>query len=96
LAAAVPAAVTGILDYAAIPDSEKAALATANRHMMVLLTSLTAYAVSFFLRLEPAAGAGRWIGALSSSFLGLILLLFGGWLGGELTFKHGIGQVKAK
>ena len=56
LAASIPATLTGLVDYAAIPDSEKAAAATANRHMTVLLVALSAYGLSFFLRLNAASG----------------------------------------
>jgi uncharacterized membrane protein len=93
LAAAVPTLLTGFLDFLAIPEQEEPAARTAQTHMMVILSALTSFGLSLFFRLEPSVSNQK-VWAFCLSLLGLILLLWGGWLGGELVFKHGIGRVE--
>ena len=91
LAIAVPAVITGISEYILIPDTHKG-LGTATLHMMVMFGALSLYTASMVLRFDTAVfpAYGKLI-SLVLSGLGLVLLLTGGWLGGELVFSHGIG-----
>lgn len=89
---AAPTVVTGLLDYAAIPQQHPA-LKAATWHMWIMLSAATLYACSFIARLghSPSTGLSSAI-AVGLSVLGLLLLLVGGWFGGELVFRHGIGS----
>ena len=82
---------TGFLDYAALPEDERITR-TADRHMYVMLAA----GGIFIGRLLAQGGAappagGSSILALALSVVGAVLLLLGGWLGGELVYEHGVG-----
>jgi uncharacterized membrane protein len=86
------AATAGLIDYASIPESERGAMTTANRHMTVMIAAIGAYVASVALRAGAAPPNGaRLFGALSCEGVGAAALMVGGWLGGELVFGHGIG-----
>jgi uncharacterized membrane protein len=92
LLAAVPTAVTGLLDYTAIPQGHRA-LTTALWHMIAVLVAACAFAASLFLRGLPGQTAHAPVAiTLGLSLFGLIWLGVGGWLGGHLVFHFGIGQ----
>lgn len=88
LAAAALAAVAGFLDFVKIPNgdpAEKPAL----WHMVVMLTAATLMLAALLLhRGTPPARPG-W--AAAATLAGCALLAWGGWLGGELVFRHGLG-----
>ena len=89
LAGSVLAAIAGFTDFAA--SSAIRALRDAWLHMFANLTVVVIELVSFFLRLGD-----RWIAGglgLGLSVVAVLLLLFSGWKGGELVFRHGVGQV---
>lgn len=92
LAASLPAAATGLLDLAALRD-RPAADALANRHMYVMLGAVSAAGGGLFLKGGPAPVHG-WEAfvILGLSLCSLGLLAWGGWLGGELVFRHGVAQ----
>ena len=91
LAAAAAAGVAGFVDYAAIAQDDPAQ-ATATRHMLFILGSLTPYAVSLAVRGSPAAPSGKAaVIVIVLDGLGLLLLSVGGWYGGHLVFHHGVG-----
>lgn len=85
---AAPTIVTGLIDYAAIAQQHPA-LESATWHMWIMLSAATAYACSFIARLGHSPSIGLAVGL---SVLGLLLLLLGGWFGGELVFRHGVGS----
>lgn len=92
LVIAVPTIVTGLLDYAAIPQRHPA-LKVATWHMWVMLSAATAYACSLIARIAHSGPSGLSIAiAIGLSVLGLCLLLIGGWFGGEMVFRHGVGS----
>ena len=94
LLAAVPTVVTGLLDYAAIPQGHPA-LTTALWHMIAVLLAACAFAAGLFLRGLPGQPAHAPVGVtLGLSLFGLICLGLGGWLGGHLVFHFEIGQVE--
>lgn len=92
---AVPTAVTGLFDLAAVtgpPDRPRLA-ELANRHMWVMLGMVSAFALGMFLKGGPDPVSGpRAIVTLGLSLLGCLLLVWGGWLGGEMVFRHGAAQ----
>lgn len=102
---AVPAALTGLFDLAALTGSgDRPRLAgLANRHMAVMLAMVSAFGVGMLLKGGPDAGGEdpggqgplsgpRAIVTLGLSLLGCLLLIWGGWLGGEMVFRHGAAQ----
>lgn len=92
LAMALPAAATGFMELVAIGDSHPAA-ATATRHMLVMMCAACVYAVALVIRGGPAAPEGWRLGAsLALSACGFVLLAVGGWLGGTMVYRHGVGR----
>jgi uncharacterized membrane protein len=87
LAAAVVAAVPGLIDYlTAVPDGKPKN--TATKHLLSNVTALACFA---------AAAAGRRENELPSrnavlcGVIGSVLLGVGGWLGGTLSYHHQVG-----
>ena len=85
--------VTGLLDSTRVPLTY-AASATTTRHMVVMLSALSCYGLALLARGGAGAPNG---GGLAATFAleaaGLALLAFGGWLGGELVYRHGVGRI---
>lgn len=91
LASAIPAAGTGLLDYARL-DEEDPAADRASQHLWTVLIAIALYAGSFGLRWEdgaPVPDPGWPAGSLGLA--GLLFLGLAGWLGGELVLRHGVG-----
>jgi uncharacterized membrane protein len=82
------AAVFGLIDWVAIPSGTRAKsiglLHGATNVLVVLL-----FIASWLLR--GGAGQVPGSGALTCSFIAVVLALVGGWLGGELVDRLGIG-----
>lgn len=82
------AAVVGLIDWIGIPSGTRAKriglLHGATNVVVVLL-----FIVSWFIR--GSAGNIPSNGALTLSFIGVTFALVGGWLGGELVDRLGIG-----
>lgn len=95
LLATVPAAVTGFLDFLALPrdaPSEKVAL----RHMLWMMTAATLMLGSWFLHRGALAGApAQPLWAAVTTFAGCAVLAVGGFLGGEMVYRHGVGVERA-
>ena len=92
LAAAGAAACAGAVDYASIPQDDPA-LATANRHMLLMLCAVSPYVLSLVVRGGAAAPHGASLAAVFAlEGLGVLLLAAGGWYGGHLVFHHGVGR----
>ncbi|RJP74061.1 MAG: DUF2231 domain-containing protein [Candidatus Zixiibacteriota bacterium] len=91
----IPTAVTGFSEYLTIPrgnPAEKIGL----YHLSANIAAATAFLSSLLVREGPATPPGTslfW--PLALSVLGVLLLLGGGWLGGDLVFRYGIGQEPA-
>jgi len=91
LVAATAVVGSGLWDYAAIPQGHPAET-TATRHMSVMLAVVTCFACSLlWLRPTAAPVGGDAVWAMSCCALGFLGLLVGGWLGGELVFRFGLG-----
>lgn len=82
------AAVFGIVDWIAIPSGTRAK-SVGLIHGGVMVVAVVLYAVSWFLRRGHSADPGGL--ALAFSFVGLIVALAGGWFGGELVDRLGVG-----
>ena len=85
-------ATTGFYDLMKIPDGKSGALRTGMFHMGAMLTAFCLFGASlYFHRETPAAEPWRPLPGLLLSGSGTLVLLFGGWLGGQLVYRHGVG-----
>lgn len=92
--ASVPAIITGIIDYLGIQGRERAER-VALQHLMAMTCALALFIISLCLRGSPTeAPTSKPIAPVLLSAAGMLPLLFGAWLGGELVLRHGIGQIK--
>ncbi|MEO8876836.1 MAG: DUF2231 domain-containing protein [Polyangiaceae bacterium] len=86
------AAIAGMVDLAAIPDSAETAATAAQRHMLIMLTAVCLFGASLGFRGGSAAPSGyHLVGALACEAIGALGLMVGGWLGGHLVFHHRVG-----
>jgi uncharacterized membrane protein len=86
---ALLAAVPGFIDFLALPSGTRAKTVGAT-HALVNVSALLFFALSWALRLGipyRRTGAGEFI----LSLIGVALLSVGGWLGGELVERLGVG-----
>jgi len=92
LIVAAPTIVAGLIDYAVIPQGH-AAIKGATWHMWIMLGATTAYSCSLFAHIGrfDLSRFAIWLG-IGLSGVGLVLLMIGGWLGGEMVFRYGIGS----
>jgi len=88
LVMSLPTIAAGLMEYFVMPRRGPAPR-TAVLHAICMAGATLAFGASLFLR--PAAGVSS-LQALLASLAGLVLLGAGGWLGGELVFKFGIGR----
>jgi uncharacterized membrane protein len=84
---ALIAAVPGFIDFTSISDRRVGRVVVT--HMATMLIVLALFGLSFWLR--SVTPLGLW--PLVVSGVGILLLSFGGWLGGELVFVHHMGVV---
>ncbi len=93
---AIPAAVAGAVDYIGVTMTAKA-FRTATRHLVLIVSSVLLYLVSFLIRRDGAAMAhGRWALALATGLAAFALLAVAGWLGGALAHVHRVGVADAE
>lgn len=91
LAGAVPAALTGLLDFASLPEDHPGGT-RALQHLGAAATAVTVFAVSALLRGSPdppEPGVGPWLLLLSAT--GTLLLAVTGWLGADLVVRFRVG-----
>jgi uncharacterized membrane protein len=92
LCSAVPTATAGLLDYATI-DEQSPASKTGMLHMLVMLTAILAFGVGLIIPGRGAAPRGAAeVATIALDAFGTACLMLGGWYGGALVFKHGIGR----
>jgi uncharacterized membrane protein len=92
VAAALPTAATGLMDMAGLKRGP-AAERTANLHMLAMLSAAALFGGE--LCFHPPGAAFPFPRAfvnLGMTLLGTVVLFRGGWLGGELIFRHGAGR----
>jgi uncharacterized membrane protein len=81
------AAVTGLTDY--LGDERVRRLSDALKHMLANVTAVVLELVNFVLRLKDPESIGS-VGVYISAVV-VLILLYSGWKGGDLVFKHGVG-----
>ncbi len=87
LATAALAATAGVIDY--LGDDRIRGLGDALKHMLANVAAVVIEAVNLALRIDNRdfiGSTGVWLSGLV-----VLLLLYSGWKGGELVYKHGIG-----
>jgi len=87
LVMAALAAVTGLTDY--LGDERIRRLGDALKHMLANVTAVVLELVNFILRLKDPDFIDST--GLYLSGIVVLILLYSGWKGGELVFRHGIG-----
>ena len=84
----------GLLDFFGLVERDSPAKNSAIWHMTAMVVVLALVGASLAVRYtaaDPIAGADR-ILAYALSWAGAAALAVGAWLGGELVYRHGIGQ----
>ena len=85
---ALLAAVFGFIDFFGSPRIRD--LSHAWQHMFANLLAVVVAAVNFVLRIGGEADAVPTTGLLLSGIT-VLILLFSGWRGGDLIYRHGVG-----
>ena len=83
------AAVAGLTDF--MGDERIRSSSTALQHMLANVTAVVLELVNFFLRLnnnDSIAKVGIYL-----SIVVVLILVYSGWKGGELVFRHGVGVI---
>ena len=84
---ALLAAVFGLIDY--MGDDRIRRLGVALQHMIANVTAVVISAINFAIRLgDPAADVGS-LGVYLSGVV-VLILLYSGWLGGHMVYRHGV------
>lgn len=90
LAGALLAALAGFTDF--LGNARIREFRDAWLHMFANLTVVVIEAINLVLRLLNPAVTGSL--GIALSVVAALLLLFSGWKGGELVFRHGVGQIE--
>jgi uncharacterized membrane protein len=94
--AALPTACAGLIDFAAIESGQPAAK-TAMTHMLLMLTAVCFFGMDLLVRGGTAPPqVPEQVGTVVVDAVATVILLIGGWYGGELVFRHGIGRTVGK
>jgi uncharacterized membrane protein len=80
------AAVAGLTDF--MGDSRIRGMGDAVKHMLANVTAVVLEIVNFFVRLNNDS-AIRGIGIILSAVV-VLILVYSGWKGGDLVYRHGI------
>jgi uncharacterized membrane protein len=87
LVMAALAAVTGLTDY--MGDDRIRRASDALKHMLANVTAVVLEIVNLFVRLNNNEAIGK-IGVYLSAIV-VLILVYSGWKGGDLVYRHGIG-----
>ena len=87
LVMAAAAAVTGLTDF--MGDDRIRGASDAVKHMLANVTAVVLELVNVFLRLNNNDAIPK-VGIYLSAIV-VLILVYSGWKGGELVFRHGIG-----
>jgi uncharacterized membrane protein len=82
---AIVAAIPGLIDYFSIDEKEMSRIAT--WHMILNLGAVVIFTLNLWARLRMADDSKL---PLVLSLAGVILIGFGGWLGGEMVYVKGM------
>ncbi|MEX2584255.1 MAG: DUF2231 domain-containing protein [Gemmatimonadota bacterium] len=83
------AAVPGLIDYFGTVPPRSSGKKRATKHMIVNVSALLLFALAWWLRGGPGVAPDGVLLVLEAG--GLILLSFGGWMGGTLVYRNQIG-----
>lgn len=86
LVMAALAAVAGLTDFF---GEKRIQGSDAIKHMLANVTAVVLEIINFFVRLNNDAAIGK-IGVYLSIVV-VLILIYSGWKGGDLVFKHGMG-----
>jgi uncharacterized membrane protein len=89
LLAALPAMAAGVLDFASVPRGHPAR-DTAIAHLMAMGTAWLSFLASAALRGLPGQEAPP-AAAILAGIAGFLAMAVGGWLGGRLVYRFGVG-----
>jgi uncharacterized membrane protein len=91
LVGGIAAAIPGVIDWLAIKDREVARIA--NWHARLNVIAIILFAIDFYLRWRNKGQISKEGISLPFilSLLGVVLISISGWLGGDLSYKHGVG-----
>lgn len=91
---ALLAAVLGLIDYFGVRMSA-AGRRLATIHMLINVTAVVLYAISWLMRRDHAAlDTPRWPFALGLAVLPFLMLGVSGWIGGKMSYEHKVGVVE--
>jgi uncharacterized membrane protein len=93
LALATPTALTGLLDWLAIPRGTPART-TATLHLLVMLTATVVFALAFIAHLDGYDSGEVQSLPLVLGLAGEALLAAGGYIGGTIVFVYGVRVLK--
>jgi uncharacterized membrane protein len=85
------AAIAGFCDYLRLAP-QAPALSTATTHMLIMLIATTAFVASLVVRAVSGRALPPTPLALGLSLVGFAFLVAGGWLGGTLVYRYGVGR----
>ena len=85
---ALLAAIFGFIDFFSSPRIRD--ISHAWQHMFANLLAVVVAAVNFVLRIGADADAAPTTGLVLSGIT-VLILLFSGWRGGDLVYRHGVG-----
>lgn len=91
LAAALPTIATGLAEFFALAPDDPA-IGTATAHMMAMVGATALFGASWVLRARTGAAEAPTAWVLSLALVGAAVLTAGGWLGGTLVYRHGVGR----
>jgi len=94
LVAALPVIATGMIEFFAL-RSDHPAINTATAHMMAMAGAAALFGTSWVLRAKAGIATAPTSLALSLSLVAAVVLAVGGWLGGTLVYRYGIGRENA-
>lgn len=92
-ALALVAMIAGLAELPRVPDGP--ALRDAWLHMALVLAALALFSTRLLLRLDHLQPLPPDAGALVLDAAGFLALVAGGWFGGRLVFRHGVGVTVA-
>jgi len=89
---AIPTALTGLLDWLAIPAGTPART-VATIHLGAMLTATVLFAATFLAQLDGYRGGQITVLALVLGLVAEVALIAGGFVGGSLVFVYGVRVV---
>ena len=87
LVMAALAAVAGLTDF--LGDDRLRGLSDAVKHMLANVTAVVIEVVNLFLRVKDTTSIGST--GVYLSLVVVLILLYSGWKGGDLVYRHGVG-----